>query len=70
MTDITAIAERQDDNIVFAIEAGMERLRDEFAQAQNPGASCQICRSRLRRDYVRLRQSDAESRLRRSRAAA
>jgi len=62
MTDTTAVTLRLDDNILSAVEAGMERLREEFAPARPLGACCHACRGGLLRDYVRLRRSDVQGR--------
>jgi hypothetical protein len=62
MTDITAITANEANNVVLAVEAGMKRLRREFAPARPHGARCHACRGRLLRDYIRLRRSDVQGR--------
>jgi hypothetical protein len=60
MTVTLTIAAEKADNIVFAVEAGMERLRKKFSPERPPEACCHTCGGLLYRDYVRLRQIDAE----------
>ncbi|MBT4427022.1 MAG: hypothetical protein HOC88_08990 [Rhodospirillaceae bacterium] len=58
MTITLTIATEEADNIVFAVEAGMEKLRRKFAPERPPDACCHACGDTLLHDYVRLRQID------------
>ena len=43
MTVTLTIAAEKADNIVFAVEAGMERLRKKFSPERPPEACCHTC---------------------------
>jgi hypothetical protein len=60
MCDDLALASRDADNAILAIEAGLRRIREKFAPERPADALCHSCGEELLHDYVRLRQHGAD----------